>query len=69
MRKVGRLEHPSGTGASFKTNTVFVFELKGEVTEGLVTAAGSNEMRKWAFRSAGTGTFQNEHGLCVQIER
>ncbi len=30
-------------------NTVFVFNLKGEVTECLPTAAGSQEKRKWAF--------------------
>ncbi len=30
-------------------NTLFVFGLKGEVTEGLGTAAG-HEKRKWAFR-------------------
>ena len=51
-------------------NTFFVFRLKGEVTEGLEGAAGSKEKRKrLRLDPAGTGAFQNEHVLCVQVER
>ena len=49
-------------------NTLFVFRLKGEVTESLATAAGSIEKRRRAFRNGDIGTLELEHALCVPVK-
>ena len=52
----------------FKMNTVFVFRLKGEVTEGLAAVAGSNEKRRRAVRNGDIGTLELEHAFCVLVK-
>ncbi len=49
-------------------NTVFVFRLKGEVTEGLGAVAGSHEKRRRAFRNGDIGTLELEHAFCVPVK-
>ncbi|MGA9288256.1 MAG: hypothetical protein WBV93_07855 [Anaerobacillus sp.] len=49
-------------------NTLFVFRLKGEVTESLEAAARSHEKWRRAFRNGDIGTLEREHAFCVPVK-